>query len=118
MAAMSNHASSGDNSTSDMCPMSQRRPSPVSNERTPSTIMADNSHDSSTSRHHATAVSTAMAIRSLLFIGVEIVDVEDMEFQCPHHEAGSIHATGVLEETLHEIVLTFLQALYAEGHAT
>lgn len=57
---------------------------------------------------------------SLLFIGMQIVDVDDAQLESPHDQTGGIDANAhiaVGKEFLYEFVLTLLQALHAKGHA-
>ena len=114
---MSNHTSNGDSNPYAIFPKSQRSPSPVSNDRTPSTIMADNNQDDSTNRHHATMIITVTTVKNfLLVIGMQVVYIQYVQFKSSHNEACSIYTSRVPEEPLHKVVLTFLQTLHAKGH--
>lgn len=51
---------------------------------------------------------------------MQVVYVQDAQFQCTHHQTGSIDADAAIairKELLYEFVLPFLQALHAKWHS-
>ena len=60
-------------------------------ERTPSSLVAERSHERMTSSNSATPKAThANAIRRLFIIGFEIIDIEDTKFEGTHYETSGI----------------------------
>ena len=83
---------------------------------------AASNHDTRTNSSWATNTvsdSPARILITLFFIGMEIIDVEDVQFEGAHHKTCSIDINASVaagEEFLDEVVLTFLKTLHAKGH--
>jgi len=100
-------------------PKYQRIPSEESNERTPSIIMADNSHERMTSRASARRREKQTTPNSLFVISFKVVDIEYTQFKGPNHQTGGIDARSAFwEKFLDQFVLTLLKALHTKGHST
>ena len=55
----------------------------------------------------------------LLIISYKVVDIDDVQFDSPHHQTCGINIADALrEELFNQFVLTFLQALYTKGHTS
>ena len=116
------HTSRGDAIMSVKEPKNQRRPSDESNERTPSILVAESSHERMTRRISAISSdrqATPSLLNTLFIIGFEVIDVEDAEFEGTDYEARGVDTTTALwDEFLDEFVLTFLQTFHAERHTS
>ena len=97
-------------------------PSEESNERTPSTRMADSSHERITSNVSAITVTRQSQPSRwwyLLVIRFEVVNIQYTQLQGSYNQSRGIHTCGSFwEEFLDEFVLTFLQTFHTEGHAS
>ena len=54
----------------------------------------------------------------LLYVGFEVIDIEDAQFERTNHQTGSIDTLATGEEFANQFHLSFLQTLYAKRHAT
>ena len=65
-----------------------------------------------------TRVAPTLA-NNLFIVGLEVVDIEDTEFEGADYEACGIDtALSLWEELLDEFVLAFLKTLHTKGHTT
>ena len=113
MRSRMSHTSNGEAMTSVKEPKNQRMPSLESSDRTPSILVAERSHEKMKRR----TSEIRRAKKTLLFIGMQVVDVENAEFDGTDNKPCSIDtARAIGEKLLDKLVLTFLKALHAEGH--
>ena len=125
LSSRMSHTSSDEAIMDSKEPKNQRMPSLESNERTPSILVAERSHErmmSNTSPTISPKANRARRLRvwrmTLFFIGMQVVDVKDAEFDGSDDQARRIDATTALrEEFLDKFVLSFLKALHTERHA-
>jgi hypothetical protein len=79
-------------------------------ERTPSSLVAERSHERMTSSNSATPKAThANAIRRLFIIGFEVINVEDTKLEGTHNKTSGVDARRTFrEELLDKFVLALL----------
>lgn len=119
------HTSGGAAMLSAKCPKNHLMPSLLRSERTPDVGMIELIiHEASTS---STCARTRTAdnidsffIIPLRFVGMQIVDVYDTQFQSLHYEPCGVDADAAVangKQFLHQFVLSLLKTLNTEGHA-
>ena len=100
---------------------SQRMPSELSSDCTPSVCIAESNHETNTSATSATTRPRMVNFfNSLILIRFQVVYIQYLKLKSPHHQSRGIDALAVVsvgKELSHQFRLPLLKTLHAKGHS-